>query len=87
MFSCNPADQSVKGEEKKPIEQTENPLNSKTFQPMPFVELTHPEWSKNTTIYEVNLRKYSQEGTFKAFENHFPRSKDKGSDILCLMHQ
>ena len=87
MFSCNPADQSVKGEEKKPIEQTENPLNSKTFQPMLYVKLTHPEWSKNTTINEVNLRKYSQEGTFKAFKNHFPRSKDKGIDIIWLMHQ
>ena len=54
---------------------------------MPFIELTHPEWSKNTTIYEVNLRKYSQVDTFKAFENYFPRLKDKGSDILCLMHQ
>lgn len=55
------------------------------FQPKPYVELTHPEWSKNATIYEVNIRQYTPEGTFKAFESHLPRLKEMGIDILWLM--
>jgi cyclomaltodextrinase len=55
------------------------------YQPKPYVELTHPEWSKNATIYEVNLRQYTQEGTFKAFEAHLPRLKEMGIDIIWLM--
>ncbi len=45
----------------------------------------HPEWSKNATIYEVNIRQYTEEGTFAAFENHLPRLKEMGVDILWLM--
>ncbi|MBK6962874.1 MAG: alpha-glucosidase C-terminal domain-containing protein [Bacteroidales bacterium] len=55
------------------------------YQPKPWVELTHPEWSKNATIYEVNIRQYTQEGTFKAFESHLPRLKELGIDIIWLM--
>ena len=32
-----------------------------------------PEWSINATMYEVNIRQYTEEGTFKAFEEHLPR--------------
>lgn len=55
------------------------------YQPKEFVELKHPEWSKNATIYEVNLRQYTPEGTFKAFEAHLPRLKKMGIDIIWLM--
>ncbi|WP_027376557.1 alpha-amylase family glycosyl hydrolase [Kaistella palustris] len=55
------------------------------YQPQEYVELTHPEWSKNATIYEVNLRQYTPEGTFKAFEKHLPRLKKMGVDIIWLM--
>jgi cyclomaltodextrinase len=55
------------------------------YQPKEYVELTHPEWSKNATIYEVNVRQYTPEGTFKAFENHLPRLKKMGVDIIWLM--
>lgn len=55
------------------------------YQPKPYVELKHPEWSKNATIYEVNIRQYSKEGTFKAFENDLPRIKKLGIDIIWLM--
>ena len=30
------------------------------------LEIKHPEWSKNATIYEVNVRQFTPEGTFKA---------------------
>ena len=61
--------------------------NAKTtpYQPAPYVELTHPEWSKNATIYEVNIRQYTKEGTFNAFAEHLPRLKELGIDILWLM--
>ncbi|MCY7295243.1 alpha-amylase family glycosyl hydrolase [Alteromonas sp. a30] len=55
------------------------------YQPKPYVELTHPAWSKNATIYEVNVRQYTKEGTFKAFSQHMPRLKELGVDILWLM--
>lgn len=55
------------------------------YQPKEYVKLTHPEWSKNATIYEVNLRQYTQEGTFKAFEKHLRRLKKMGVDIIWLM--
>ncbi len=44
-----------------------------------------PDWHKNATIYEVNLRHFTPEGTFKAFEAHLPRLKKMGIDILWLM--
>lgn len=43
------------------------------------------EWSKNAVLYEVNIRQYTPEGTFKAFETHLPRLKELGVDILWLM--
>src|SRR5436189_2773707 len=45
----------------------------------------HPDWSKNAVIYEVNVRQYTKEGTFKAFQQHLPRLKALGVDILWLM--
>jgi glycosidase len=44
-----------------------------------------PEWSKNSVLYEVNIRQYTPEGTFKAFEAHLPRLKELGVDILWIM--
>jgi cyclomaltodextrinase / maltogenic alpha-amylase / neopullulanase len=55
------------------------------YMPKPYVELKHPEWSKNATIYEVNIRQYTPEGTFKAFKAHLPRLKEMGVDIIWLM--
>lgn len=46
---------------------------------------THPEWSKNAAIYEVNIRQHSPEGTFKAFEEYLPQLKDMGIGIIWLM--
>ena len=55
------------------------------YQPKEYVELKHPEWSKNATIYEVNVRQFTPEGTFKAFETHLPRLKAMGIDIIWMM--
>lgn len=45
----------------------------------------HPKWTYDTVVYEVNIRQFSPEGTFKAVEAQLPRLKDLGVDILWLM--
>ena len=50
-----------------------------------FGQFKVPEWSKNATIYEVNIRQFTPEGTFKAFGKHLPRLKEMGVDIIWLM--
>ncbi len=44
-----------------------------------------PEWASQANIYEVNVRQYTPEGTFKAFAAHLPRLKEMGVDILWFM--
>ncbi|MCB2220071.1 MAG: alpha-amylase [Bacteroidetes bacterium] len=44
-----------------------------------------PAWVAGNTIYEVNLRQFSKEGTIKAFEEHLPRLKELGVGILWFM--
>ena len=48
-------------------------------------EVIHPEWSKNSVLYEVNVRQYTPEGTFNAFAEHLPRLKALGVDVLWFM--
>jgi len=60
-------------------------MEKSKYQPQEYVKLTHPEWSKNATIYEVNIRQFTPEGDFKAFEAHLPRLKSMGVDIIWLM--
>ncbi len=43
------------------------------------------DWVKNANIYEVNIRQYTPEGTFKAFGAHLPRLREMGVDVLWLM--
>jgi glycosidase len=58
---------------------------SNPYEPRPYVKLEHPAWSKNATIYELNTRQFTEEGTFRAAERHLPRLKALGADILWLM--
>ena len=44
-----------------------------------------PEWSWSANLYEVNIRQYTEEGTFKAFMDHLPRLKAMEVDIIWLM--
>ena len=44
-----------------------------------------PAWTKDATIYEVNIRQYTPEGTFRAFEKHLPRLAGMGVRILWIM--
>jgi alpha-amylase len=42
-------------------------------------------WLNHTNVYEVNLRQYTEEGTFTAFAKHLPRLKQMGVKTLWFM--
>ncbi|MFM7671198.1 MAG: alpha-amylase family glycosyl hydrolase [Bacteroidota bacterium] len=44
-----------------------------------------PEWTKQTSIYEVNVRQYTPAGTFTAFLSEMPRLRDMGVGTLWFM--
>jgi len=44
-----------------------------------------PDWRQQPTIYEVNIRQYTPEGTFTAFARHLPRLEKMGVKILWIM--
>jgi len=44
-----------------------------------------PEWSYSSSIYEVNIRQFSEEGTFEAVRRELPRIREMGVDIIWLM--
>jgi len=47
--------------------------------------VVHPAWARSATIYEVNVRQFTPEGTIAAIQPHLPRLKGLGVDILWLM--
>ena len=49
------------------------------------IEYQRADWIQNSNIYEVNLRQYSEAGTFNAFAMELPRLKDMGVEILWFM--
>ena len=50
-----------------------------------FGQQKHPDFMQQGNIYEVNIRQYTKEGTFKAFAKHMPRLKKMGVQTLWLM--
>ena len=48
-------------------------------------EFLTPGWTQQANIYEVNVRQYTEEGTFQAFAEHLPRLNAMGVDILWFM--
>ena len=42
-------------------------------------------WSRNTVVYEVNLRQYTAQGTLQAFRPHLKRLADMGVGTLWFM--
>ncbi len=53
--------------------------------PLLTVAQSHQEWTHNLGMYEVNIRQYTEEGTFAAFEEHLDRLEEMGVGILWLM--
>ena len=47
--------------------------------------VAHPEWVAHATIYEVNVRNFTPEGSFRAFEKHLPHLQQMGIGIVWLM--
>lgn len=69
LCACTPAENG-----NKETKKTEEPK-----------EATFPQLAGNMTIYEVNIRQFTPEGTFKAFNEHLPRLKELGTEILWFM--
>ena len=38
------------------------------YAPAPYVKIRHPEWTRDATIYQINTRQFTEEGTFAAAE-------------------
>ena len=55
------------------------------YQPAAYVQLEHPQWSRNAAIYELNTRQFTAEGTFTAATKQLPRLKELGVGIIWLM--
>lgn len=55
------------------------------YTPEPYVQITHPEWTRDAVIYQINTRQFTPEGTFAAAQDQLPRLADMGVDILWLM--
>jgi len=50
-----------------------------------FGQQKHPDFMQQGNIYEVNIRQYTKEGTFKAFAKHLPRLQKMGVQTLWFM--
>ncbi len=60
-------------------------MTTDPYQPLPPVRLTHPEWTRDAVIYQLNQRQFTPEGTFAAAARELPRLADLGVDIIWLM--
>src|ERR1700744_590181 len=45
----------------------------------------HPAWAMQGNIYEVNVRQYTKQGTFKAFAKNLDRLNEMGVQTLWFM--
>jgi glycosidase len=57
-------------------------LSNATARAAPF---PHAQWSKNASIYQMNTRQFTPEGTLRAAERQLPRLKALGTTIIWLM--
>ena len=51
----------------------------------PILQRTTASWLDTCVLYEVNIRQFTEEGTFSAFEGHLDRLKEMGINTLWLM--
>lgn len=50
-----------------------------------YASVKHPEWTRDATIYELNVRQFSREGTFKAVIPKLSEIKALGVNIIWIM--
>jgi glycosidase len=43
------------------------------------------DWVKNAVLYEVNVKMYGPDGSFKSFQKELPRLQKMGVDVLWIM--
>lgn len=55
------------------------------YQPREYVQFQHADWTRNASIYQINTRQFTPQGTFRAATAQLPRLKELGVDILWLM--
>lgn len=61
----------------RPKELTvKNPLTS---------SVVHADWTRNMVLYEINVRQFSEEGTFAGVEKALPELKELGVNVLWFM--
>lgn len=71
FFSCKLMNKNEESENKKEQHMTGR------YKPL--------DWVRSTTIYEVNIRQYTPQGTFNAFAQELPRLKSLGVETLWFM--
>lgn len=47
--------------------------------------VVHAEWTRNMVLYEINVRQFSEEGTFAGVEKALPQLKELGVNVLWFM--
>ena len=57
------------------------------YEPSPYVKITHPEWSRDAVIYQLNTRQFTPEGTFAAAAKHLPRLKELGIESFTQAYE
>lgn len=62
-----------------------NCADTSTIKDSKGLNIEQQDWTKKANIYEVNVRQYSEEGTFEEVRKDLPRLKDMGVKILWLM--
>lgn len=61
------------------------PAALSAYQSKPYVTFESAAWTRNATIYQINTRQFTAEGTFKAAQQQLPRLQALGVGILWLM--
>ncbi|WP_317972612.1 alpha-amylase family glycosyl hydrolase [Paenibacillus sp. CCS19] len=78
LTACSAGEETAM--QKEPVKETADSQQQSSVGRVPT-----PDWAAKAVMYEVNVRQYTKEGTFSAFEQHLPRLKELGVDILWFM--
>ena len=76
LFGCGTKQDSHASPQSNASSTTERPSGNK---------VVVPGWAKNATMYELNIRQFTPEGTFRAVVPHLERLARMGVDIIWLM--
>lgn len=90
LIACSPGGETVPTETKAPSlsgEPAQSPAADviDPYEPQPYIKIQHPEWSRDAILYQLNVRQFSEDGTFAAAQAELPRLKELGADIIWLM--